>query len=88
MPRRRNPLHDAQQRVRDLANKNHAYESEVVLPLRAELAQVRADLKKTTERLAHLERLEAAYRRAWEAQVHLAAAQLASGKDTTTREPS
>jgi len=79
--RRRNPLHDANQRVRDLSIKLHNFESDVVLPLRAELAAARANETKLAAKVAHLERLEAAYRHAWEAQVRLAAAQLASGKE-------
>jgi hypothetical protein len=81
MRRRPNPLQDANQRVRDLATKLHNVEIEIVLPLRSELAQARANETKLSERVAHLERLEAAYRLAWEAQIRLAAVQLASGKD-------
>jgi hypothetical protein len=67
--------------VRELSNKLHSYDQDVVGPLRQEVASLRVANAKLTARNARLEQLEEAYRQYWEAHVRLAAAQLASGKE-------
>jgi prefoldin subunit 5 len=79
--RRRDPVADAHQQLRELRNKLHGMEQETVLPLRSQIAQLQRDNADLTSRLGRLQSLHQLYRDAWESMVKLSHGLLASGKD-------
>jgi hypothetical protein len=79
--RRRDPVADAHQQVRDLRNKLHGFEQESVLPLRSQIAQLQRDNADLENRLTRLKEQQRLYRDAWEAMVRLTNGLLASGKE-------
>jgi hypothetical protein len=81
MPKRRDPVADANQRVRDLSNKLFGFDQEVALPLRTRVAGLERQVAELSAKAERQERLIVAYREHWESHVRLVAAQLASGKN-------
>lgn len=78
--RRRNAVADANQRNRDLANKLHALDQEIVLPLRARVAELERENQHLAGKLKRLERLEHLYRDASKSALRLVNELLDGGK--------
>ena len=80
MPRRQ--VADANQVIRDLRNQIHSHEQQVVLPLRARIAELERANALLALRVDRAEGLHKLYRDAWESMVRLtnATLPLASGK--------
>ena len=70
MPRR-DRIADANQQVRELRNKLHAIDHEVVLPLRTRIAELERDSRVLTAKCHQLERMHDLYRKSWEAMLEL-----------------
>lgn len=85
MPRRdRVAVADANQEARLLRNRIHQYDQEVVLPLRAQIAELQKANAALTRKVARLTDLEARYHDVWRAGIRLTSSLLASGKEEIT----